>query len=182
MRLRELVAEARSSGRKVLVYTYFLSTLSLVGQLLGDDCAGMISGSVSAAERQRIMDEFVEGDRCALACQVTAGGQGVNLQAASVVIFCEPQLKPSAEEQAVARAYRMGQVRTVVVHRLLMADTVDERIDETLRAKAAVFGEYAQRSEMAERAQDVVDQRTVRKIVAAELARHGVEREAQQPL
>jgi bacterioferritin (cytochrome b1) len=73
-------------------------------------------------------------------------------------------------------------VRTVVVHRLLMADTVDERIDEALRAKAAVFGEYAQRSEMAERAQDVVDQRTVRKIVAAELARHGVEREAQQPL
>ena len=182
VRLRELVAEARSSGRKVLVYTYFLSTLSLVGQLLGDDCAGMISGSVSAAERQRIMDEFVEGDRCALACQVTAGGQGVNLQAASVVIFCEPQLKPSAEAQAVARAYRMGQVRTVVVHRLLMADTVDERIDETLRAKAAVFGEYAQRSEMAERAQDVVDQRTVREIVAAELARHGVEREAQQPL
>lgn len=176
-RLRELVDEARAGGRKVLVYSYFLHTLDAVVELLGDDCAGVVKGSVPARERQRLVDDFAEGSKTVLACQITAGGQGLNIQAASVVVFCEPQLKPAAEEQAVGRAYRMGQVRTVVVHRLLMQDTVDERIDEALRAKAEVFDQYADRSEVAEQARAVVDTREIREIIAAELKRHNVRRD-----
>ena len=181
-RLRELVDEAKADGTKVLVYTYFLHTLSLVEELLGEDCAGVINGSVPARERQRTIDDFAQGDRTVLACQVTSGGQGLNIQAASVVIFCEPQLKPSAEEQAISRAYRMGQVRTVMVHRLLMANTVDERIDELLRSKTVVFDEYADRSEVAEQEREIVDLRQVREIVASEVAKHGVERDADAAL
>jgi len=181
-RLRELVDEAKADGRKVLVYTYFLHTLALVKELLGDECAGVINGSVPARERQQIIDDFAQGDRTVLACQVTSGGQGLNIQAASVVIFCEPQLKPSAEEQAISRAYRMGQVRTVMVHRLLMANTVDERIDELLRSKTVVFDEYADRSEVAEQEREIVDLRQVREIVASEVAKHGVERDADAAL
>ena len=51
--------------------------------------------------------------------QIQAGGVGLNIQAASVVIICEPQWNPAIEEQAIARAHRMGQVRRVDVHRLL---------------------------------------------------------------
>ncbi len=181
-RLRELVEEAKSDGRKILVYTFFLHTLSLVEELLGEDCAGVISGSVPARERQQMIDDFARGDRSVLACQVTSGGQGLNIQAASVVIFCEPQLKPSAEEQAISRAYRMGQVRTVMVHRLLMANTVDERIDEVLRSKTVVFDEYADRSEVAEQEREIVDLRQVREMVASELAKYGVQRDADATL
>ena len=63
-----------------------------------------------------------------LVSQIQAGGVGLNIQAASVVIICEPQVKPTTEDQAVARSHRMGQVRTVQVHRLLTPDSVDERM------------------------------------------------------
>ena len=71
----------------------------------------------------------------------------------------------------------MGQVRTVMVHRLLMANTVDERIDELLRSKTVVFDEYADRSEVAEQEREIVDLRQVREIVASEVAKHGVVRD-----
>ncbi|GII59060.1 hypothetical protein Pth03_74490 [Planotetraspora thailandica] len=64
---------------------------------------------------------------------------GDSLQAASVVIMCEPQVKPSMETQAVARAHRMGQVRKVQVHRLLTVNTVDQRMLDILRSKTALF-------------------------------------------
>lgn len=181
-RLVEICAEAASGHHKVLVFTYFLDTLRTVAALLASDCAGVIDGSTSPTERQRIVDEFAESDKSVLACQVTAGGTGLNIQAASVVVFCEPQLKPSAEDQAISRAYRMGQVRTVVVHRLLMSDTIDERIEAILRRKEAVFDEYADRSETGEQASNLIDARMTQELVAAELERYGVERDEEAPL
>ena len=93
------------------------------------------------------MDEFTAADKgTVLLCQVQAGGTGLNIQAASVIIFCEPQIKPSIENQAISRAYRMGQLRTVVVHRLLCDNTVDERILEILREKQDIFDSFADES------------------------------------
>jgi hypothetical protein len=69
------------------------------------------------------------------------------MQAASVVILAEPQWKPSTEDQAVARAHRMGQVRTVQVHRLLAKDSVDERIREVQENKVLLFDAYARESD-----------------------------------
>ena len=93
------------------------------------------------------MDAFVQAeDGTVLICQVQAGGTGLNIQAASVVIFCEPQLKPSLENQAISRAYRMGQLNSVLVYRLLCDNTVDERILELLREKQDVFDSFAEES------------------------------------
>ena len=87
---------------------------------------------------------------------------GINLQAASIVIITEPQWKPSTEDQAIARAHRMGQVRSVQVHRLLAKDSVDERIREIQENKALLFDEYARKSDAKEvdcRATDTAWQR-----------------------
>lgn len=73
-------------------------------------------------------------------------GTGLNIQSASVVVICEPQLKPSVENQAVSRAYRMGQTRNVLVHRLLCDETVDERISEILISKQEIFDAFADES------------------------------------
>ena len=67
-----------------------------------------------------------------LVAQIQAGGVGLNMQAASVVIICEPQVKPTMETQAIARTHRMGQLNNVTVHRLLTDDTADERMVEIL--------------------------------------------------
>ncbi|WP_143590541.1 DEAD/DEAH box helicase [Thermoactinospora rubra] len=158
-RLRELVDDARDNGLKVLVFSYFRDVLATVAEALGDARVhGPVSGSVSPARRQEIVDAFsAASGHAVLLSQIEAGGTGLNIQAASVVIVCEPQLKPSVEDQAVARAHRMGQVRTVHVHRLLAVDSVDQRLLELLGAKAALFGEYAHRSDLAESAPEAVD-------------------------
>ena len=75
-----------------------------------------ITGAITPQRRQEIVDEFTKAeDGAVLVSQVQAGGTGLNIQCASVIIFCEPQIKPSIENQAISRAYRMGQVRDVLV-------------------------------------------------------------------
>ncbi|GHH81301.1 helicase SNF2 [Streptomyces sulfonofaciens] len=181
-RLCELVADAAGNGLKAVVFSYFREVLSTVrlalesGRGRDDRCSGPVFGPVSgemhAARRQRTVDDFgaVEG-HAVLLCQIEAGGVGLNLQAASVVILCEPQVKPTLEHQAVARAHRMGQVRTVRVHRLLAAGSVDERMLAALEDKARLFDAYARRSDMAEATPDAVD------ISDGTLVRHIVEDE-----
>ena len=146
-RLLELCEEAGEDGRKVLVFTFFRDVQDRVQQLLGERCLPPINGSVTPGERQEILDRFAAAPAgTALCCQVTAGGVGLNIQAASVVIFCEPQLKPSTESQAISRAYRMGQTQNVLVHRLLNTDSIDERILELLEQKQELFDDYADES------------------------------------
>ena len=146
-RMLEILEKAGQEGRKVIVFSFFLSTLGRVCSLLGSRCYGPIDGSVPVEQRQQIIDRFDKAPPgTVLAAQIQAGGTGLNIQSASVVILCEPQLKPSAENQAISRAYRMGQARNVLVYRLLCEDTVDERITQLLAAKQAQFDAYADES------------------------------------
>ena len=119
---------------------------------------GPLTGDIPPTERQAMVDELTNTSGPAvLVSQIQAGGVGLNIQAASVVIIAEPQLTPSIEEQAIARAHRMGQVRRVDVHRLLCEDSVDQRILELLAGKREAFDEYARRSDMAKATPDAID-------------------------
>jgi len=150
-RLLELCDQAREQKRKVIVFSFFRTTLRKVTELLGDRCMEPITGSVSPQRRQEIVDEFTKAeDGAVLVSQVQAGGTGLNIQSASVIIFCEPQIKPSIENQAISRAYRMGQVRDVLVYRLLADDTIDERIMELLKTKQLQFDSFADESVVGE--------------------------------
>jgi len=146
-RLVEIVDEAAQDGMKVVVFSFFLEVLDTVARSLGRCVVGSITGAVAPTERQRLVDEFSRRTgHAVLLAQIEAGGVGLNVQAASVVIITEPQWKPGTEDQAVARAHRMGQVRKVQVHRLLAKDSVDERIREVQEGKRLLFDEYARRS------------------------------------
>ncbi|MFJ6462858.1 DEAD/DEAH box helicase [Streptomyces sp. NPDC091387] len=174
-RLRELVAEAAGNGLKVVVFSYFRDVLETVRQALGEGVFGPLSGSLPAARRQELIDGFTAADgHAVLLSQIQAGGIGLNMQAASVVILCEPQIKPTMEHQAVARAHRMGQIRTVQVHRLLAADSVDQRMLDILARKERLFDAYARRSDVAETTPDAVD------VSDGSLARLIVEEEQQR--
>ncbi|MFD6142894.1 DEAD/DEAH box helicase [Promicromonospora sp. NPDC060271] len=174
VRLREIVAEAMDNNRKVVVFSFFRDVIETVLAELGPLAIGPITGSVPARRRQELVDEFTQApEPKVLVSQIEAGGVGLNIQAASVVILCEPQVKPTVEAQAIARAHRMGQVRTVQVHRLLIEDSVDERLLEILGTKAELFAEYAGRSTVAVApgATDVADAELARRIVEEERAR-----------
>ncbi|TXS53274.1 DEAD/DEAH box helicase [Streptomyces sp. uw30] len=176
-RLREIAAEAAENGLKVVVFSAFRDVLGVTQSALATksnepQVFGPISGSVPPARRQQLVDEFAAAPgHAVLLAQIEAGGVGLNMQAASVVILCEPQLKPTVEHQAVARAHRMGQVRSVQVHRLLCTGGVDERLVRMLENKSRLFDAYARRSAVAEATPDAVD------ISDIALARHIVEEE-----
>lgn len=172
-RLKEIVEEAESQGRKVLVFSYFLDTINKIQEFLGDRCLPAINGSVPTARRQEIIDKFSEAPAgSVLLSQIQSGGTGLNIQAASVVIICEPQLKPSIENQAISRSYRMGQARNVLVHRLLCVDTIDERIFEKLQEKQSVFDAFADKSVAAEKSQEAeIDGRTYKDLIVEEIDR-----------
>ena len=170
-RLLELIDEAKSGGRKVIVFSFFRDTLRKVSILLGDLCMNPINGSVTPQRRQEIIDEFDKAPAGnVLVAQIQAGGTGLNIQSASVVILCEPQFKPSIENQAISRAYRMGQTRNVLVYRLLCEDTVDEKIMSTLESKQAIFDAFADKS-MAAMASCDLDERTFGNIIEEEIDR-----------
>jgi SNF2 family DNA or RNA helicase len=157
-RLVEIVQEASANGRKVVVFSYFRDVLSTVASVLGSVAAGPLTGSIPPIQRQAMIDEFTARHGPAvLVSQIQAGGVGLNIQAASVVILTEPQWKPTIEDQAIARCHRMGQVRSVDVHRLLAEDTVDQRMLDILAAKADLFDEYVRRSELKDHSPDAVD-------------------------
>ena len=147
MRLLEICNDAKEQGRKIIVFSFFRNTLEKVHALLGERCLETISGEISPSRRQQIVDEFNNAEPCTvLVSQVQAGGTGLNIQAASVVVFCEPQLTPAIENQAISRAYRMGQTRDVLVYRLLADDTIDERMLEILSQKQKAFDHFADES------------------------------------
>lgn len=146
-RLIEIIEDAKEDGRKVIVFSFFLDTIAKINSLLGDQCMEPINGSVPPARRQEIIDEFDKAPAgTVLAAQIQSGGTGLNIQSASVVVLCEPQFKPSIENQAISRAYRMGQTRNVLVHRLLCDETVDERISDLLKSKQEIFDAFADES------------------------------------
>ena len=155
-RLRELLKCYEDAGTKVVVFSYFRATLDAISTDNPEHYR--IDGSISANERQSIVDTFCSHEGYAtLVSQIEAGGVGLNIQAANVVILMEPQFKPTTEWQAIARVFRMGQSRRVLVHRLLATDTIDERLTNRLKLKTKNFDTYARQSLMKKQATSATD-------------------------
>lgn len=173
--LRDIVEEARENGRKTLVFSYYRAVLDIVTEAVGGTVFGPLTGSTPAPARQELVDAFsAAAPGAVLVAQIEAGGVGLNIQAASVVVICEPQLKPTTEWQAIARSRRMGQLQSVQVHRLLSEDAVDEALVRLLARKTQVFEDFAAVSETAgasAQAVDVSDTRLVQQVLAEERAR-----------
>lgn len=169
-RLLELCDEAKTAGRKIVIFSFFIEILDKVAEALGDRCFGRITGSIPSEERQGIIDRFADSpDGSAILLQIVAGGVGLNIQCASVVIICEPQWKPSIENQAISRCYRMGQSKSVLVYRLLSEKTVDEGIFKVLSEKSQIFNEYADESEIDE------VKKTMDEIMESQRKEYGIE-------
>lgn len=153
--LKEICESARENGHKVLVFSFFRDVIDTVQRNLQGPTFPAITGDIPNDERQKIIDDFTSAESGAvMVSQIIAGGVGLNIQAANIVVLCEPQWKPSTEEQAISRAYRMGQSRNVVVYRLLTEDSIDVSMLEVLEEKSKLFNLYAKDSEVANIVQD----------------------------
>ena len=133
--LLDFVQRLLKQGHRILIFSQARLMLDIIDEVLSQHAitSCRIDGSVTGKERQSIIDSFNEGGGCVPAvCLLTtrACGVGINLIGASRVIIFDPSWNPAQDRQAVDRAYRIGQKKDVVVYRLIMAASVEEKIYE----------------------------------------------------
>jgi hypothetical protein len=141
-RLEEIVDSVFTSGEKILIFTHFAEWGVRLAEHLTSVTGVPIScyhGGLARGARDRMVAEFQGSDGPgALVLSLKAGGTGLNLTAASHVVLYDRWWNPAVEDQARDRAWRIGQTRTVVSHRLVCPGTVDERVEEVVAGKRHV--------------------------------------------
>jgi len=133
------LASARTEGHKALVFSQFTSLLSIVRARL--DAAGVAYEYLDGATKDRAarVARFQEDADCsAFLLSLKAGGVGLNLPAADYVFLLDPWWNPASEAQAIDRAHRIGQTRTVFAYRLLARGTIEEKVESLQREKRAL--------------------------------------------
>ncbi|KAI0830534.1 P-loop containing nucleoside triphosphate hydrolase protein [Trametes gibbosa] len=137
--LRMLLPKLRARGHRVLLFSQFVIALDIVEDfLVGEGIKYLrLDGNTKQAERQKGMDEFNKPDSDIFIYLLTtrAGGVGINLWSADTVIIFDPDFNPHQDLQAIARAHRYGQKKTVLVFKLMVKDSAEERIVQTGKKK-----------------------------------------------
>ncbi len=141
-RFDELVDELLDAGERALVFTQYRTMGELLADHLGrrlGERPAFLHGGVSRSGRQGMVERFQAGEGSPLQIvSLKAGGTGLNLTAASRVIHYDRWWNPAVEDQATDRAWRIGQQRTVFVHKLVCQGTLEERIDALITEKKAL--------------------------------------------
>lgn len=137
----DLITNAVEGGHKVLIFSQFTSMLDQLSLLLRKKNVAhfLLKGSTQQKYRANMVEEFQNDDRVKVfLISLKAGGTGLNLTAADIVIHYDPWWNTAAENQASDRAYRIGQTNDVTVYKLIMKDTIEERIIELQKEKNAL--------------------------------------------
>ena len=141
-RLREIVEAVAATNDKVLVFTQFREATEPLAAFLAEVFGrpGLIlHGSTPVAERGGLVRRFQDDPTVPFfVLSLKAGGVGLNLTAAAHVVHFDRWWNPAVEDQATDRAYRIGQHRNVLVHKLVCRGTVEERIDRMIEDKQAL--------------------------------------------
>jgi len=140
VRLLEQLDELISEGDQALVFTQFRQMGHILSNMLKHELGKevlFLHGGTSQGQRQKMIDDFQEatGKNPILLLSLKAGGVGLNLTAATHVFHFDRWWNPAVENQATDRAYRIGQTRTVQVHKYIVRGTLEERIDEMIESK-----------------------------------------------
>lgn len=135
--LIELVRESLEGDHQVLIFSQFTSMLSLIKEQLEQNELDYyyLDGSVKIDQRQDLVKGFNHGLKKIFLISLKAGGTGLNLVGADVVIHVDPWWNPAVEQQATDRAYRIGQKNNVQVYKLITAHTIEEKIYELQQNK-----------------------------------------------
>ncbi len=138
-RLEEIVESVFAAGERILVFTHFASwgrkLADHLSTFTGTDIA-CYDGSLARGVRDKLVAEFQAGSGAgALVLSLKAGGTGLNLTAANHVVLYDRWWNPAVEDQARDRAWRIGQSKTVISHRLVCPGTIDERVEEVVAGK-----------------------------------------------
>jgi SNF2 family DNA or RNA helicase len=140
LRVMEMLEEVLAAGDRALIFTQYRQMGHLLVQMIRQDLdvdALFLHGGTPQAKREALVARFQSEDKTAplFILSLKAGGVGLNLTAANHVFHYDRWWNPAVENQATDRAFRIGQLRTVNVHKLISSGTLEERIDQMIEQK-----------------------------------------------
>ena len=135
-----LIASASAAGHKILLFSQFASMLERIRERLLQEgiSSHLLVGATPKEERSRMVQAFASDEVPVFLISLKAGGTGLNLTAADIVIHYDPWWNVAAQNQATDRAYRIGQEKSVTVYKLILKDTIEENLLKLQNAKLAL--------------------------------------------
>lgn len=136
----QLIENAMAGGHKILLFSQFTSMLDVIERRLKAEriLYYRLDGSTKSEQRTRLVNAFNENKIPVFLISLKAGGTGLNLTGADIVIHYDPWWNAAAQNQATDRAHRIGQTHTVTVYKLIARHTIEEKILELQENKKAL--------------------------------------------
>ncbi len=146
--LKELLDEAIGSGHKIVIFSQYVEMIKIINSYLHENGILAVSMTGQSKNRGKIIEEFQKNDSIKVFVgSLLAGGIGIDLTAASVVIHYDRWWNASKENQATDRVHRIGQKKFVQVMKLVTRGTLEEKIDRIIASKQNVFSKFLERDE-----------------------------------
>lgn len=147
--LIEILNQGIEEGHKILVFSQFTSILKNISLRLNGEKIkfSYLDGSVSSKKRMDMVKEFNEGDNSVFLISLKAGGTGLNLTSADIVVHFDPWWNPAVESQATDRAHRIGQKNVVEVIKLISKGTIEEKVVALQEEKKALISKVIEEGE-----------------------------------
>lgn len=147
--LEEVVENAVKSGHRLLLFSQFTTMLSIIRDKLDQQGISYeyLDGKTPSWERMQLVKDFNSGRQSVFLISLKAGGTGLNLTGADMVIHYDPWWNPAVEDQATDRAYRLGQKKNVQVLKFITKNTIEEQIFALQQKKKALIDQMIQPGE-----------------------------------
>ena len=142
--LLQILSNAISSGHKTLVFSQFTSMLEIIAKKLDERGWSyfVLKGDTPKNERIKLVNTFNSDETSIFLISLKAGGTGINLTGADIVVHYDPWWNDSVMNQATDRSYRIGQQKSVQVYKLIMSGSVEDKIMELQKNKANLSNNF----------------------------------------
>lgn len=136
----DLIRSSVESGHQILLFSQFTTMLDVISERLTEEGISyfVLTGKTPQKERMELVNRFNSGDASVFLISLKAGGTGLNLTAADIVIHYDPWWNVATQNQATDRAYRIGQDKNVQVFKLIIKNSIEEKIIELQKKKAGI--------------------------------------------
>ena len=146
--LKEIIEESLNSGNKIVIFSQYVKMIEIIGAYCKDQGIGHVLMTGQTRNRGRTIDRFQnDQDIKIFAGSLMAGGIGIDLTAASVVVHYDRWWNASKEDQATDRVHRIGQKKFVQVMKLVTRGTLEEKIDRMISKKQSIFNKFIENDE-----------------------------------
>lgn len=146
--LKSMTSELYSSSHKIVIFSRFTKMLGIINKALSELHINVFYLDGKTRQRQEIVDDFEQSKEGVFLISLKAGGVGINLVSADTAIIYDPWWNPAVEKQAQDRIYRIGQKKNVTVYKLIVANTIEEKVQLLQAKKKELFDQIVSGHDM----------------------------------